>query len=217
MKIEKKQCTNCRQPLSLECFSISKRTAQSIKCCIKCLDIWKNPRQQTKCIHERQRPRCKDCGGSQICEHNKQRPQFKDCGGSQICEHNKQKSKCKDCGESEVCEHNKRRSHCPLCDPLEHLTGVVRCRIYAALKSDNEMSSTEYLGCDIETLKQHIEQQFTEDMSWENYGEWHIDHKILLKYNKPSLQEVAKRLHYTNKQSMWASENMSKGCRYISG
>ena len=217
MKIEKKQCTNCRQPLSLECFRISKRTAQSIKCCIKCLDIWKKSRQQTKCKHGRQRPRCKDCGGSQICEHNKQRPQFKDCGSSQICEHNKQKSKCKDCGESEVCEHNKRRSHCPLCDPLEHLTGVVRCRIYTALKSDKEMSSTEYLGCNIETLKQHIEQQFTEGMSWENYGEWHIDHKILLKYNKPSLEEVAKRLHYTNTEPMWASENMSKGCRYISG
>ena len=97
MKIEKKQCTNCRQPLSLECFRISKRTAQSIKCCIKCLDIWKKSRQQTKCKHGRQRPRCKDCGGSQICEHNKLRPQFKDCGSSQICEHNKQKSKCKDC------------------------------------------------------------------------------------------------------------------------
>ena len=48
------------------------------------------------------------------------------------------------------------------------------------------MSSTEYLGCNIETFKKHLEQQFTEGMSWENYGEWHIDHKIPLKYNKPS-------------------------------
>ena len=27
-------------------------------------------------------------------------------------------------------------------------------------------------------------------MSWENYSEWHIDHKIPLKYNKTSLEEV---------------------------
>ena len=78
------------------------------------------------------------------------------------------------------------------------------------------MSSTEYLGCNIETFKKHVEQQFTEGMSWENYGEWHIDHKIPLKYNKPSLEEVVQRLHYTNTQPMWASENMSKGCRYVS-
>ena len=78
------------------------------------------------------------------------------------------------------------------------------------------MSSTEYLGCNIETFKKHIEQQSTEGMSWENYGERHIDHKTPLKYNKPLL-EVVQRLHYTNTQPMWASENMSKGCRYISG
>ena len=53
-------------------------------------------------------------------------------------------------------------------------------------------------------------------MSWENYGKGHINHKIPLKYNKPSLEEVVLRLHYTNTQPMWASENMSKGCRYIS-
>ena len=79
------------------------------------------------------------------------------------------------------------------------------------------MGSTEFLGCNIETFKKHIEQQFTEGMSWENYGEWHIDHKIPLKYNKPSLEEAAQWLHYTSTQPMWASENMSKGCRYISG
>ena len=53
------------------------------------------------------------------------------------------------------------------------------------------MSSTEYLGCNMELFNEHIEQQFTEGMSWENYDEWHIDHKIPLKYNKSSLEEVA--------------------------
>ena len=139
------------------------------------------------------------------------------CGRSQISEHNKIKSGCKGCGGSQICEHKKQTSICPTCDPLGQLAGVVWRRVYIALKSDKEMSSTEYLGCNIETFKQHIEQQFTEDMSWENYGEWYIDHKIPLKYHKPSLEEVAQRLNYTNTQPMWTSENMSKGCRYISG
>ena len=192
-------------------------------------------RQQTKCKHGRQRPYCKDCGGSQICEHNKQGSKCKDCGGSQVCGHNKIKSSCKDCGGGGICEHNKKisqckdcggggicernkiKSQCKDCDPLGHLAAVVRHRIYAALKNDKEMDSKEYLGCNIEVFKKHMEQQFTEGMSWENYGEWHINHKILLKYNKPSLEEVVQRLHHTNTQPMWTSENMLKCCRYFSG
>ena len=146
MKVEKKKCTRCRQPLSLECFRISKRTAQLTKYCIKCLDIFKKSRQQTKCKHGRQRPTCKDCGRSQICEQNKIKSQCKDCGGSQIC------------------EHNKKRSECPTCDPPGHLIGVVRSCVYTGLKNDKEMGCTEYLGCSIETFKKHIEQQFTEGM-----------------------------------------------------
>ena len=287
MKMEKKQCTQCKKDLEISLFNLGR--GQLTKCCIKCLDVCKKSRQRTKCEHARQKSKCKDCGGSQICEHNKQRSQCKDrgesqicehnkiksrcqgcgrsqicehskiisgckdcgrsqicehskirsickdcggcqicehnkrrsqckdCGGDQICEHNKRRSRCKDCGRGQVCEHNKQRSDCPTCDPLGHLAGVVRHRIYAALKNDKEMSSTEYLRCNIKTFKKHTEQQFTEGMSWENYDEWHIDHKIPLKYKKPSLEEVVQRLHYTNTKPMWARENMSKGCRYISG
>ena len=57
-------------------------------------------------------------------------------------------------------------------------------------KKNKQMGSTEYLGCNIDTFKKHIEQQFTLGMSWENYSESHIDHKMPLKYNKPSLEEV---------------------------
>lgn len=70
------------------------------------------------------------------------------------------------------------------------------------------------------TLRTHIEAQFTEGMSWENYGKWHIDHRIPIKYRKdgeaPPLEEVGRRLHYINTQPMWASENMSKSNRYVS-
>ena len=38
------------------------------------------------------------------CPHNRQKPQCKDCGGSQICEHGKQKAQCKDClGDTYYC------------------------------------------------------------------------------------------------------------------
>jgi hypothetical protein len=68
-----------------------------------------------KCEHNKIKPRCKECGGSQICEHNKIKSRCKECGGSEICEHNKRKSRCKECGGSEICEHNKFKSQCKEC------------------------------------------------------------------------------------------------------
>ena len=38
------------------------------------------------------------------------------------------------------------------------------------------------IGCDIEFLKEYISSMFSEGMSWDNYGEWHLDHVVLLIY-----------------------------------
>ena len=92
----------------------------------------------------------------------------------------------------------------------------VRSRVHQALKRDKKNHTIEYLGCDINTFKQHIEKQFKDGMSWDNYGsEWHIDHIVPLKYNNPTLEQTIKRLNYKNTQPLWASENVSKGNRFI--
>ena len=169
------------------------------------------------CEHNREKSSCKECSGSQICEHNRRKSTCKECpNASGICEHNRQKRNCKECpNASGICEHNRRKSKCKECDPIGHLRSVVSSRIYSALKSDKSEHSIEYLGCPIEELKEHIENQFTEGMTWENYGEWHIDHIIPIKYENPTLEESAERLHWTNTQPLWASENIAKGNRYI--
>ena len=167
------------------------------------------------CIHNREKYRCKECGGSQICEHNRQKSQCKECGGSRICIHNRQKSTCKECGGSQICEHNKHKSICKECDPQGHLSHIVKNSVYRALQSDKEKHSIEYLGCSIQHFREHIEKQFVEGMSWDNYGEWHIDHIIPLKYDNPTLEETIERLHWENTQPLWATDNIAKGNRYI--
>ena len=54
-----------------------------------------------KCIHNRQKNKCKDCGGSAICEHKRIRSRCKDCGGGSICEHKRRRSVCKDCKQKQ--------------------------------------------------------------------------------------------------------------------
>ena len=56
----------------------------------------------------------------------------------------------------------------------------------------------------LEEFKNKIENSFTDNMSWENYGEWEIDHIIpLARKGKHSVNNI---------QALWASENKHKWC-----
>lgn len=169
------------------------------------------------CEHKRRRDRCVDCEGTGICEHKKIRMNCVECEGSQTCEHKKIKRRCVECKGSSICIHEKRRDSCKLCDFGGYLRHIVSMRCRAALLNDKDESSIEYLGCDIESFKLHMEQQFHPGMSWDNYGEWEIDHITPIKYNKPSLEQQIKRLHFTNTQPLWKTENMAKGNRIVYG
>jgi len=68
-----------------------------------------------KCEHNRQKSKCKTCGGGSICEHNRIKSECKPCCGVSICEHNRVKRQCKYCKGSQICEHNKRKSICKYC------------------------------------------------------------------------------------------------------
>jgi hypothetical protein len=72
------------------------------------------------------------------------------------------------------------------------------------------------LGCSVSFLKGFLEAKFTEGMTWQNHGEWHIDHiKPCASFNLLDEEEQKKCFHYTNLQPLWAAENLSKGCKYI--
>lgn len=78
----------------------------------------------------------------------------------------------------------------------------------------------EIVGCSIGFFLNHIEEQFTEGMTWDNYGtEWHIDHIVPVAWFKGLLHEVEWQrvvCHWTNLQPLWAEENRKKSDKYIS-
>ena len=70
------------------------------------------------------------------------------------------------------------------------------------------------IGCTIEFLKEHLEKQFRQGMSWANRHLWHIDHKqpcAAFDLTDPKQQRAC--FHYTNLQPLWAMENIKKGER----
>jgi hypothetical protein len=97
-------------------------------------------------------------------------------------------------------------------DAMYRLKCLSRQRLHHALRSKGWRKNTktqEYIGCDWQTLKAHIEARFIEGMSWQNYGEWHIDHVVPLSSAR-SEDELKKLANYTNLQPLWAIDNMIK-------
>ncbi len=95
----------------------------------------------------------------------------------------------------------------------------LRCKLSRRLYSFckrigiNKKSNTEDLiGANWETVKIHLESQFTEGMTWENAGKWHIDHKIPASRARTE-EELYKLFHYTNLQPLWGPDNLSKGAK----
>jgi hypothetical protein len=106
-----------------------------------------------------------------------------------------------------------------LIDPNFKLLKTLRSRLGSAIKRQNSNKNNttiELLGCSVSFLKGFLEAKFKEGMTWENHGEWHIDHiKPCASFNLLDEEEQKKCFHYTNLQPLWASENLNKGCKYI--
>jgi hypothetical protein len=101
-------------------------------------------------------------------------------------------------------------------DILFKISRNMRSRIRVFLKKTKIIKNNktfDIVGCEPSKLKIYIEQQFQNGMSWDNYGEWHIDHIIPLNSAK-SEDEIYKLCHYTNLQPLWAHDNLSKGCKF---
>lgn len=100
--------------------------------------------------------------------------------------------------------------------PTYRLIRIQRARIRDALKGKAKSKNTiGLLGCTSEEFKAHLEAQFQEGMSWDNYGEWHVDHiKPCSKYDLTLDKEQEDCFNYRNTQPLWASDNLSKGSKY---
>jgi hypothetical protein len=90
----------------------------------------------------------------------------------------------------------------------------LRTRILLVLHGKKKAeSSMNLLGCTAEHFKKHLESQFKDDMSWENYGikGWHIDHiKPCSSFDLSIIEEQKECFHYTNLQPLWWHENLAK-------
>ena len=113
-------------------------------------------------------------------------------------------------------ERNRKAS-----DPLYKLISNFRTAIYQVLKESNVEKNKHYfeiLQYTPESLIKHLESQFKNNMNWDNYGEWHVDHKLpITSFNIQEMgdEEFMRCWSLENLQPMWGTDNISKSNKII--
>lgn len=88
----------------------------------------------------------------------------------------------------------------------------LRRRVHHALNGKTKSFSTmKLIGCTPEYFKEYIESLFLENMSWDNYGEWHIDHIIpCFSFDLSIPEQQEKCFHYSNQRPLWKTDNLKR-------
>jgi hypothetical protein len=94
---------------------------------------------------------------------------------------------------------------------------ALRARLWDAIKRRQvvkNQTTLSFLGCGIETLCEHLESQFSPGMSWENYGQWHIDHiRPCASFDLSKESHQRQCFHWSNLQPLWGPDNIQKGAK----
>ena len=97
---------------------------------------------------------------------------------------------------------------------------ALRNRVHSAMRRANvvkKIKTLELIGCTVTELRQYLEVQFTDGMTWKNYGRhgWHVDHiRPCASFDLTDPEQQRQCFHYTNLQPLWAVDNIRKGAKW---
>lgn len=94
---------------------------------------------------------------------------------------------------------------------LKNRIGVSLLRVLRGGKGGRRTEAL--IGYPISELKQHLERQFVNGMTWANMGQWHIDHIVPLAsfdISGPDDPELRRAWALPNLRPLWAADNLAK-------
>lgn len=97
-------------------------------------------------------------------------------------------------------------------DEMYRFKSRIRSFVRGSFTRKGERKNTKtfnILGCDLAVLRSRFEKMFDAEMTWDNKGEWHIDHIVPLSAGKTG-GEISVLCHHTNLRPMWGKDNITK-------
>jgi hypothetical protein len=204
-KADSKRCCTCKANLQLSAFGPSKQGKDGL------------------------RRRCKECHRVANAEYRARNPEASKAACRNWQRNNPEKAKAKNDRwkarnpgrdqELKVKWREENRQHLRdwfkeyRRDPARRLMRSVGARIRTALVGKHGNRTEHLVGYTGEELRSHLEKQFAKGMTWENYGQWHIDHIIpLAAFNVTGLDdpELRRAWALANLRPLWAEDNIRK-------
>jgi hypothetical protein len=103
-------------------------------------------------------------------------------------------------------------------DPSYQIQKRLRASLWQSLRrteASKALSVVALVGCSIEALREHLENQFLPGMTW--CREVEIDHiRPVSSFDLTNLEEQRQCFHWSNLRPMWKAENRKKGSSYTS-
>ncbi|MDA7839007.1 hypothetical protein N9A45_01615 [bacterium] len=216
--METKTCSNCKECKSTELFNKQKSMCRECQRMYRALWYKKNcESEKAKArAYARKNPEKRKRNWEKWYSNNKEKKQ----------EYNKQwrndnpkyKAEYRETNRDYINEReNKRRREKYATDIQYNIKCKLRSRLRAALKGKSKASSTmKLMGCSLSFIEKYLENQFTNEMSWDNMGDyWHIDHIIPFAAFDLSIhtnQHIV--CWYKNLQPLHGPENNEKSDKY---
>jgi hypothetical protein len=117
-------------------------------------------------------------------------------------------------------EYVRKKNNERLLNPHYKLHRRFSTSIYTSLKErgfNKDSSCFDLVPYDKWQLIKHLEDLFEDGMSWENYGDWHLEHILPIscfKVKEKGDEEFLKCWSLQNLKPLWSKENLSKGKNY---
>tara|TARA_R110002153_G_scaffold273471_1_gene444432 strand:+ start:2183 stop:2992 length:810 start_codon:yes stop_codon:yes gene_type:complete len=213
--VEEKQCGACHIWQTLAMFSKNNTWDKLDNKCKACYKVYRaNNRERLNAKHAKYR-----------AEHKEDRKEWLKANKEQQAEYNKEyHAKYRVDNKDQLKQHKKeyfQKNKATITEkqiarrkanPELRMLSNLRCRISIAIRGKAKSDATKKLiGCTVKFLREHLESQFDDKMTWDNYGEWHVDHIVPCAiYNMGSDFEQRSCFNYRNLQPLWGTENMSK-------
>jgi hypothetical protein len=102
-------------------------------------------------------------------------------------------------------------------DPVWRIRKNLRKRLKELLSKGTKIGPyNEMIGCTAFELRAHLESQFKDGMTWENYGTaWHVDHiRPLCSFDVTDKSQKLAANNFKNLQPLFAEDNLKKGGKW---
>jgi hypothetical protein len=212
-----KKCSKCKQEKELNNFGIDKKQCDGLnRVCKQCRQSFS--KEHSKRLYEKNKV-WKENNVDKRKEYLKKwRKEYYNNNVEKL--KNDRKEYYNNNKEKTFLTNNTYRNKRKQSDPLFKLSTNLRTMIGGAIKKNGykKLSKTELiLSCSFDFLKQHLESQFQDWMSWDNYGlyngqlnyGWDIDHIVPLS-SALNENDLLRLNHYSNLRPLCSYNN-----RYI--